>query len=82
LAVIVEHQGARRLLIGSGWAYTEGEIFSGLKTHLDLGEAPVGIVALSDADGKLYWADSREIRVIEIDGQRPDQLLAPRAPYR
>ena len=73
MASIVEHieSGKHLVLIGTGFgafksaaAHSSGLLGPSLK--VDSGELPMVAVAFSN--GEIHWCDSKEVKVISIDG--------------
>lgn len=72
MATIVEHLGTGNeyILLGVGLGVDQGNLSARfLKTFLP------NKVAVCDRQGKIFWLPSSEVRVIEIDGQKPTELL-------
>ena len=72
MATIVEHLGTGNeyILLGVGLGVDPSNLSARfLKTFLP------NKVAVCDRQGKIFWLPSAEVMVIEIDGQKPTELL-------
>ena len=72
MAIIVEQlsTGNEYILVGTALGVDTGNLSSRfLKNWLP------DKVALCDRDGKIFWLASSEVAVIEIDGEKPSELL-------
>jgi hypothetical protein len=79
MAIIVAHRttGQRYLLVGTGYAATESAtpgVFLG-NLDPDVHTKVYGRLAISDMAGEIFWVDSREFVVVEVDGHQPPQML-------
>lgn len=66
------------LLLGVGYgmykAMAMANTMHAMNPEIDEGEK--GMVAVCDHSGSIQWFDYRKLEVIEIDGRRPEDLLA------
>jgi hypothetical protein len=72
MATIIEHlvTGNEYILLGVGLGIDPGNLSTRfLKTFLP------NKVAVCDRSGQLFWLPSSEVIVVEIDGQKPTELL-------
>jgi len=72
MATIIEHlvTGNEYILLGVGLGVDPGNLSTRfLKTFLP------NKVAVCDRSGQLFWLPSSEVIVVEIDGQKPSELL-------
>jgi hypothetical protein len=72
MATIIEHleTGNEYILLGVGLGVDPGNLSTRfLKTFLP------NKVAVCDRTGQLFWLPSSEVIVVEIDGQKPTELL-------
>jgi len=78
MAIIVEHKETKNkfVLLGTGYgAYkaTRPSFFGGnLLPHED--EDTIQTVAVCDKEGTIHWLSDEEVRVIEIDGTRMNDI--------
>lgn len=40
-------------------------------------KVPIAMVAACDAEGKILWLSADEVVVVEVDGDKPSELLPP-----
>lgn len=79
MAIVVSYKkdGKKYILIGTGFgAYkaTRPSFFGGnLFPHED--EGNIRVVAVADREGDIHWVDSDDLRVIEVDGNKIEDLL-------
>lgn len=79
MAIVVMHVKSKRkyVLLGTGFgAYksTRPSVLGGsLFPFEDMGEIPVA--AVSDSKGKIHWFLTEELQVMEIEGQKPANLI-------
>ncbi len=79
MATIVRHKAtdATYILVGTGFgAYQSarpGRFLGDLMPTEDSGQ--IEMVAVCDENGRLFWARSEDVYVVEIDGKRPSELL-------
>ncbi|WP_025028440.1 hypothetical protein [Caldalkalibacillus mannanilyticus] len=80
MAIVVMHVKSKRkyVLLGTGFgAYksTRPSVLGGsLFPFEDMGEIPVA--AVSDSKGKIHWFLTEELQVMEIEGRKPEDLIA------
>jgi len=79
MAVIVQHEptGNRYVLLGAGFgAYraTRPSLFFGNWAPAEE-EGKIEVVAICTPDGRIGWANSNELVVVEIDGKPPAEVL-------
>jgi hypothetical protein len=80
MAVVVEHEGMglRFVVIGTGYGMyrsaTPGAL--GALTPIE-DEGERGTVAVCDSKGRIRWFESKDLRVVSIDGKSPAGLLKP-----
>lgn len=81
MTIIVKHLETQQFfaLIGTGYgAYkaTRPSLFGGsLIPHEDEGEIPVA--AVCDNKGQIQWLYTKDLKVIEIDGVKIEEILVP-----
>lgn len=78
MATIVEHQksGNRYILVGTGFGiYKSTRSGSGLSLTAVEEENHFHLVAVCDRKGEIKWFYSDDLIVLEIDGERPADLL-------
>lgn len=81
MAIIVKHLETQQYfaLIGTGYgAYkaTRPSLFGGsLIPHEEEGEIPVA--AVCDKKGNIQWFYTKDLKVMEIDGVKTEEILAP-----
>ena len=79
MATIVEHTDTAKkyILLGTGFgAYkaTRPSLFFGnLVPSEDEGASPMA--AICDDSGTILWISSSELKVVEVDGAKPEELL-------
>jgi len=84
MAIVVLHSKSKRkyILIGTGFgAYRSSRpsfLGGSLFPYEDMGEIPVA--AVSDSKGKIHWFLTEELQVIEIDGQKLNEIIDDREP--
>ena len=79
MAVIVQHAqtGQKYVLVGAGYgAYraTRPSLFFGNWAPTEE-EGRIEVVAVCGADGRIGWAFSKDLVVVEVDGKAPADLL-------
>jgi len=75
MSVIVKHRKTkdRYIMIGTGYGTMREEKESFYGDHLvntDDGEVLSTKAAVCDGDGKIYWFDTSQLEVLEIDGKK------------
>jgi hypothetical protein len=84
MAIFVEHTktGHQYLLLGTGFGtYPVSQLPSFLGKFVSEAEPEeTQVVALCDRAGKIFWLNSAEVTIIEIDGKTPSELLADCSP--
>ena len=79
MAIIVEkiEFGERYILVGASFAAYESArpsmIFGNLFPNEKQGT--LGMVAVCDLEGNISWLEHQALRVVEIDGFKPGQIL-------
>jgi hypothetical protein len=79
MPVIVRHKesGHKYILVGTGFgkhlSVKESEMFRSPQITGDTDE--LKMVAVCEDSGDIRWVNSEEIRVVEIDGHTPAELL-------
>jgi len=79
MAIIVRHKqtGVDYILVGTGFgAYKSSRpdtVLGQLSPVEDYGE--MEMVAVCDSEGRLFWARSQDVYVVEVDGQTPSDVL-------
>lgn len=70
--------GKTYLYLGTGFgafkAMSAGTWMHSLLPDKESGE--IGMVALCDKNGEIGWVDYEEVEILEIDGERPADLLS------
>ncbi len=79
MAVIVQARktGKKYVLLGTGFGAfkaTRPDLFFGNLMPKEE-EGQITMVAVCDAEGKIRWAHSDDLIVVEVDGSSPDALL-------
>ena len=81
MAIIVRHRKSNKVyaLIGTGYgaykATTPSFLGGNLFPHEEEGEIPVA--AVTNEKGEIQWFYTNELKVIEIDGVKVEDVLAP-----
>lgn len=81
MAIIARHKKSNKVyaLIGTGYgaykATTPSFLGGNLFPHEEEGEIPVA--AVTDEKGEIQWFYTNELKVIEIDGVKIEEVLAP-----
>lgn len=81
MAIITRHRESNKVyvLIGTGYgaykATTPSFLGGNLFPHEEEGEIPVA--AVTDEKGEIQWFYTNELKVIEIDGMKVEEVLAP-----
>ncbi len=79
MAVIVQHirTGQKLILLGTGYG-----AFRATRPSLFFGnwaptkeEGSIEVAAVCTPEGRIGWADSKELTVLEVDGKTPAELL-------
>jgi hypothetical protein len=79
MPTVVVHRstGQRYVLIGTGFAATEtalpGMFLGNLSPEIET--KACGMVAVCDGSGTIYWRNSTDFVVAEVDGHPPFQIL-------
>ena len=79
MAIIVEkiESGERYILVGTGFAAYESArpsvIFGNLLPSEKQGTS--GMVAVCDSEGNISWIEHQALRVVEIGGFKPGEIL-------
>ncbi len=82
MAVIVRHKktNAEYILLGAGFgafkALRPSFSLATLAPHEESGELPVALVC--DEEGAAKWVRSENLEVLNVDGERPAEVLARR----
>jgi len=80
MAVIVEQKEMKRrfVVIGTGYGSFRSErpslFFGNLLPNVKADE--LSLVAVCNAEGRIGWCPSHELRVVSIDGKSPAELLS------
>ncbi|MBI1391009.1 MAG: hypothetical protein GC154_21480 [bacterium] len=79
MATIVRHtpSGRRFVLVGCGYSsVSPGRNGSAVnKPQGPIDEGEFGLAAVCDEDGKVYWCETRELEVENVDGHTPSEWL-------
>ncbi len=79
MAIIVQHKQSHNnyILLGTGFGIYKSSRPSFLFKNLFPVEEQkdFDLVAVSDRNGNIKWFYSEELVVVEVDGERPSQLL-------
>lgn len=76
MATIVQHNdtGKHLVLVGTGYGAFQSNGPGDYLSKQYSGEMTV--LACAFPDGKILWCDSKEVTVVEVDGQSPAAILS------
>jgi hypothetical protein len=79
MAIIVEYQkdNKKYIYIGASYSYFKEVTpsFFGGNLFPNQEEGEFNCILASDQEGKLIWLPATEVKVISVDGKRPDEIL-------